>query len=111
MSNFPTKILLAADGAPKRAGCPSRDLHSREDQLRVARGPGRVIGELHWHIGPIEITDIPVPNQEELTKEAQRLLNTQSKQHEAARAESMANANNKSGKDSLFRWQGCARRF
>ncbi len=84
MSIFPTKILLATDGS-QEATLAARTA------IDIAEKTG---SELHVVLvglsvslvgmGPAEIADIPGPRQEELTEEAQRLLDTQLKQIEAA---------------------------
>ena len=84
MSIFPTKILLATDGSEEAA-------LATQTAVDIADKTG---SELHVVLvglsvalvgmGPAEIADIPGPRQEELTEEAQRLLDTQLKQIEAA---------------------------
>jgi nucleotide-binding universal stress UspA family protein len=84
MSIFPTKLLLAADGSEEAtlAARTATDIAERTgSELHVV-----LVGLSVSYVGmgPVEIADIPAPSQEELTEEAQRLLDTQSKQIEAA---------------------------
>jgi nucleotide-binding universal stress UspA family protein len=84
MSIFPTKILLAADGSEEAtlAARTATDIAEKTgSELHVV-----LVGLSVSYVGmgPVEIADIPAPSQEELTEEAQRLLDTQSKQIEAA---------------------------
>ena len=84
MSIFPTKLLLAADGSEEAtlAARAATDIAEKTgSELHVV-----LVGLSVSYIGmgPVEIADIPAPSQEELTEEAQRLLDAQSKQIEAA---------------------------
>jgi nucleotide-binding universal stress UspA family protein len=84
MSIFPTKILLAADGSEEAAlaARTATDIAEKTgSELHVV-----LVGLSVSYVGmgPVEIADIPAPSQEELTEEAQRLLDTQSRQIEAA---------------------------
>ena len=84
MSIFPTKILLAADGSEEAtlAARTATDIAEKTgSELHVV-----LVGLSVSYVGmgPVEIADIPAPSQEELTEEAQRLLDAQSKQIEAA---------------------------
>lgn len=84
MSIFPTKILLAADGSEEAtlAARAATDIAEKTgSELHVV-----LVGLSVSYVGmgPVEIADIPAPSQEELTEEAQRLLDAQSKQIEAA---------------------------
>ena len=84
MSIFPTKILLAADGSEEAtlAARTATDIAEKiGSELHVV-----LVGLSVSYVGmgPVEIADIPAPSQEELTEEAQRLLDTQSRQIEAA---------------------------
>jgi nucleotide-binding universal stress UspA family protein len=84
MSIFPTKILLAADSSEEAtlAARTATDIAEKTgSELHVV-----LVGLSVSYVGmgPVEIADIPAPSQEELTEEAQRLLDTQSKQIEAA---------------------------
>ncbi len=84
MSIFPTKILLAADGSEEAtlAARTATDIAEKTgSELHVV-----LVGLSVSYVGmgPVEIADIPAPSQEELTEEAQRLLDTQAKQIEAA---------------------------
>jgi len=84
MSIFPTKILLAADGSEEAtlAARTATDIAEKTgSELHVV-----LVGLSVSYVGmgPVEIADISAPSQEELTEEAQRLLDAQSKQIEAA---------------------------
>ena len=84
MSIFPTKILLAVDGSEEAtlAARTATDIAEKiGSELHVV-----LVGLSVSYVGmgPVEIADIPAPSQEELTEEAQRLLDTQSRQIEAA---------------------------
>ena len=84
MSIFPTRILLAADGSEEAAlaARTAADIAERTgSELHVVL-VGLSIG--YVGMGPLEIADIPAPRQEELNQEAQRSLDAQVKQIEAA---------------------------
>jgi nucleotide-binding universal stress UspA family protein len=84
MSIFLTKLLLAADGSEEAtlAARTATDIAEKTgSELHVV-----LVGLSVSYIGmgPVEIADIPAPSQKELTEEAQSILDTQSKQIEAA---------------------------
>ncbi len=84
MSIFPTKILLATDGSQEatlaaRTAIDIADKTGSELHVVLVGLSVSLVG-----MGPAEIADIPGPRQEELNYEAQRLLDTQLKQIEAA---------------------------
>jgi nucleotide-binding universal stress UspA family protein len=84
MSIFPTRILLATDGSEEAAlaARTAIDVAEKTDsELHVV-----LVGLSASYVGmgPAEIADIPGPRQEELNKEAQRLLDSQLKRIEAA---------------------------
>ena len=83
MSIFPTKILLATDGSEEAAlaARTATDVaNNTASELHVA-----LVGlsAAYVGMGPPEIADIPPPMQEELDKDARRLLDAQVKQIEA----------------------------
>ena len=84
MSIFPTKILLAADGSEEAtlAARTATDIAEKTGSELYVVLVGLSVS--YVGMGPVEIADIPAPSQEELTEEAQRLLDTQSRQIEAA---------------------------
>ena len=83
MSIFPTRILLATDGSEEatlaaRTAIDIADKTGSELHIILVGLSVSYVG-----MGPLEIADIPGPAQEELNQEAQRLLNTQTRQIEA----------------------------